>query len=123
MEAEKGDVAAVGMNHLKFVSLRTKEMEKGGLQPGAFRVIGRGPDLPNDVLMAGAHVDDAVVKTVQNAFVENSDDLISAILQGDDNQKYKGMAFLTTIKDEDYDYVRSIYRTAGYPEYSDFIGN
>jgi phosphonate transport system substrate-binding protein len=86
-------------------------------------VIGRGPDLPNDVLMAGAHVDDAVVKTVQNAFVENSDVLITAILQGDDNQKYKGMAFLTTIKDEDYDYVRSIYRTAGYPEYSDFIGN
>ena len=120
---KKGDVAAVGMNHLKFVSLRTKEMEKGGLQPGAFRVIGRGPDLPNDVLMAGAHVDDAVVKTVQNAFVENSDVLITAILQGDDNQKYKGMAFLTTIKDEDYDYVRSIYRTAGYPEYSDFIGN
>ncbi|RED44880.1 phosphate/phosphite/phosphonate ABC transporter substrate-binding protein [Aestuariispira insulae] len=120
---KKGDVAAIGMNHLKFLSLRDKEMENGGLQPGDFRVIGRGPDLPNDVLMVGTHVDPQVVDTVRKAFVEKSSDLIQAILQGEDNQKYKGMAFLDTIKDEDYDYVRAMYKTAGYPEYSDFIGN
>jgi phosphonate transport system substrate-binding protein len=33
------------------------------------------------------------------------------------------MAFLDTIKDEDYDYVRAMYKTAGYPEYSNFIGD
>jgi len=120
---KKGDVAAVGMNHLKFISLRDKELAKGGLQPGAFRVIGRGPDLPNDVLMAGTHVDGEVVEKVRKVFVEQSDDLIKAILQGDDNQKYLGMAFLDTIKDEDYDYVRAMYKTAGYPEYSNFIGD
>lgn len=120
---KKGDVAAVGMNHLKFIKFREKEMEKGGLQPGAFRVIGRGPDLPNDVLMAGTHVDADVVENVRKAFVEKSDDLIKAILQGEDNQKYKGMAFLDTVKDQDYNYVRAMYATAGYPEYSDFIGD
>jgi len=120
---KKGDVAAVGMNHLKFISYRNKEMAKGGMQPGEFRVIGRGPDLPNDVLMAGKHVDADVVEKVRKAFVEKSDNLINAILQGDDNQKYKGMAFLDTIKDEDYDYVRAMYKTAGYPEYSNFIGD
>lgn len=120
---KKGDVAAVGMNHLNFLKLRKKEMEAGGLQPGAFRVVGRGPDLPNDVLMVGSHVEDDVVTTVRDAFANNSDALIAAILKGDDNQKYKGMAFLTNIKDEDYDYVRSMYATAGYPEYSNFIGN
>lgn len=120
---KKGDVAAVGMNHLKFLSYRKKELAKGGMQPGDFRVIGRGPDLPNDVLMAGAHVDADVVETVRKAFVTKSDDLIQAILQGEDNKKYAGMAFLDTIKDQDYDYVRAMYKTAGYPEYSDFIGD
>lgn len=120
---KKGDVAAVGMNHLKFISLRDKELAKGGMQPGAFRVIGRGPDLPNDVLMAGTHVDADVVEQVRKVFVEKSDDLIKAILQGDDNQKYLGMAFLDTVKDQDYDYVRAMYKTAGYPEYSNFIGD
>jgi phosphonate transport system substrate-binding protein len=121
---KRGDVAAAGMNHQNFVSLREKEMEKeGGLQPGAFRVVGRGPDLPNDVLMAGKHVDPAVVETMKTAFVEKSDALIAAILKGDDNQKYKGMTFLTGVSDKDYDYVRAMYATAGYPEYSDFIGD
>lgn len=119
---KKGDVAAIGMNHLNFMSLRKKELEKGGMQPGDFRVIGRGPDLPNDVLMAGEHVDPAIVESFRKAFVEKSDDLIAAILQGEDNQKYKGMAFLDTVQDKDYNYVRSMYATAGYPEYSDFIG-
>lgn len=119
---KKGDVAAIGMNHLNFMKLRKTELEKGGMQPGDFRVIGRGPDLPNDVLMAGEHVDPAIIESFRKAFVEKSDDLISAILQGEDNQKYKGMAFLDTVQDKDYNYVRSMYATAGYPEYSDFIG-
>ncbi len=121
---KKGDVAAMGLNHLNFLKLREKEMNKdGGLQPGAFRVIGRGPDLPNDVLMAGAHVEDAVITKVRNAFVNHSSDLVSAILVGEDNQKYQGMKFIANIKDNDYNYVRSMYSTAGFPEYSDFIGD
>jgi len=120
---KKGDVAAIGINHLKFISLRNKEMEKGGLQPGEFRVVARGPDLPNDVLMAGSHVSDKMLNTMKNAFVNHSDELIAAILTGEDNQKYSGMRFLTGIKDSDYNYVRLMYATAGYPEYSDFIGD
>ncbi|NMM43849.1 PhnD/SsuA/transferrin family substrate-binding protein [Rhodospirillaceae bacterium KN72] len=120
---KRGDVAAMGVNHLKFLALRDKEAEAGGLPPGAFRVIGRGPDLPNDVLMAGKHVDAAIVASFKKAFVERSDDLIAAILTGDDNKKYAGMRFITNIKDSNYNYVRSMYATAGYPEYADFIGN
>lgn len=120
---KRGDVAAIGMNHLNFLSLRDKEWADGGLPPGAFRIVGRGPDLPNDLLMAGAHVDPAIVDALRTAFVERSDDLIAAILKGEDNKKYDGMRFITTIKDSDYNYVRSMYATAGYPEYADFIGN
>ncbi|MFL9811779.1 phosphate/phosphite/phosphonate ABC transporter substrate-binding protein [Stutzerimonas sp. VN223-3] len=119
---KRGDVSAIGMNHQNFLSLRQDEMEKGGLQPGAFRVIARGPDLPNDVLMAGSHVDDQKVEKMRQAFVEHSDALIAAILQGEDNQKYSGMRFVTNVKDTHYNYVRSMYATAGFPEYADFIG-
>ncbi len=120
---KKGDVAAVGMNHLNFLSYRQLELDRGGLPPGAFRVIARGPDLPNDILMAGAHVDAGIVEKVRKTFLENSGELISAILTGEDNKKYDGMQFLTRVKDDDYNYVRAMYSTAGYPEYSDFIGD
>lgn len=117
---KRGDVAALGMNYGKFLGQRANESE---LPPGAFKVIARGPDLPNDVLVAGQHVDKGLVETVRSAFVMRSDDLIDAILVGEDNEKYKGMKFLAEIKDADYDYVRSMYRTIGYPEYAQFVGD
>lgn len=120
---KRGDVAAIGMNHLNFLTLRENEMRSGGLQPGAFRVIARGPDLPNDLLMAGQHVDQKTIERVRDAIVENSDALIGAILTGEDNRKYTGMRFIRSIQDSDYNYVRSMYATAGFPEYSDFIGD
>lgn len=120
---KRGDVAAVGMNHLNFMKFRAQEQAKGGMEAGAFRVIARGPDLPNDVLMAGAHVSAETVEKMRNVFVDNSDELIKAILSGEDNKKYTGMKFLTRLKDGDYDYVRAMYATAGYPEYAEFIGD
>jgi phosphonate transport system substrate-binding protein len=116
---KRGDVAAVGMNYTTFLNQRAKEKD---LEPGAFRVIGRGPDLPNDVLMAGKHVDPKVVESVRQVFGERSKELIQAVLVGEDNQKYRGMKFLTTIKDSDYDYVRSMYTAIGYPAYAEFVG-
>jgi phosphonate transport system substrate-binding protein len=122
---KRGDAAAVGMNHTEFRRLRTEEYEKGGLQPGAFRVIARGGDLPNDLLMAGSHVSDEKIEKLRNAFVDHSDELINAIVNGGgtDVDKYTGMRFISNIKDSDYNYVRSMYATIGYPEYSDFVGD
>jgi len=122
---KRGDVAAVGMNNTNFMQLRRQEMENGGLQPGAFRVIARGPDLPNDLLMAGSHVRDETVDRLRNAFVDHSDALIDAIVRGGgtDVEKYTGMRFISNIKDSDYNYVRAMYATIGYPEYSDFVGD
>lgn len=120
---KRGDLAAIGINHINFLNLREQELASGGLQPGAFRVIARGPDLPNDVLMAGAHVDQAVVEQLRDAITSHSDELVAAILQGDDNKKYTGMRFIGNIQDSHYDYVRAMYATAGFPEYSDFIGD
>ncbi len=122
---KRGDAAAVGMNHTEFRRLRTQEMENGGHQPGAFRVIARGPDLPNDLLMAGSHVSDEMIGRLRDGFVNHSDELINAIVTGGgtDVDKYTGMRFISNIKDSDYNYVRSMYATIGYPEYSDFVGD
>jgi len=119
---KKGDVGAVGMGRSDYEGLLAKEVEAKGLQPSAFRVLARSPDLPNDLLIAGAHVDPAVVETMRKAFAEHSDALIAAVLVGEQNKKYQGMRFLTQIGDKDYDVVRVMFKTAGYPEYSQFIG-
>ena len=116
---KRGDVAAFCTTNDKFMKMRSKD----DLPAGAFKVIARGPDLPNDALLVGPHVDKDVVAKVRAAFGEHSDELIGAILTGEDNQKYKGMVFLPQVKDEDYNYVRSMYATIGYPQYSEFVGD
>lgn len=118
---KRGDVAAIGVNYRSWTD-RVRDKDTSA-EPGAFKVIARGPDLPNDILMAGGHVDTAVIEKVRAAFSENSDELIAAVLKGQDNQKYKGMKFLPNVKDADYQYIRNAYATIGYPQYSGFVGN
>jgi phosphonate transport system substrate-binding protein len=117
---KKGDVAAWGYNATSFIRFRDKDTS---VNPGAFKTIARGPDFPNDVLVAGAHVDKEIIKKVVTAITENSDELIREILKGEDNQKYKGMQFLANIKDEDYDYIREMYRTIGQSQFAAFVGD
>jgi phosphonate transport system substrate-binding protein len=112
----KGDIAAVGMNATHLGSVREKFPDT------AFKVIARGRDLPNDPLLAGAHVDKGVIEKVRAAFTQKAPALIQALLKGEDTQKYLGMHFLAAIEDRDYDYVRSMYATIGYPEYAEFVG-
>ncbi|MDQ7251115.1 phosphate/phosphite/phosphonate ABC transporter substrate-binding protein [Dongia sedimenti] len=112
----KGDIAAIGMNSTHLAGIRKKFPDT------AFKVIARGRDLPNDPLLAGAHVDQAVVDKMRAAFVDQSPALIEAILKGEDTQKYQGMHFLAAIEDKDYDYVRSMYATIGHPQYAEFVG-
>ncbi|WP_198526474.1 hypothetical protein [Halarcobacter anaerophilus] len=54
--------------------------------------------------------------------MNNQKELAKAMLAGEDNQKFKGMKFLANVKDSDYNYVRSMYKTIGYPEFSNFVG-
>lgn len=117
---KRGSVEAIGMNHGRFVAIRGREKE---LEPGAFRVVARGPDLPNDILVAGTHLDKGVVEKLRKAFADHSKALVEKVLVGEDNQKFKGMKFITRIDDRDYNYVRAMYATIGYPEYAEFVGD
>ena len=112
---KRGNVDAVGMKHEQFLSFRDKETE---LRPGAFRVIARGADLPNDVLVAGKHVEPKAIALVKKAFIENGPTLIEAIMTGKRNSKYQGMEFITDVRDKDYNFIRQMFATIGYPEFS-----
>ena len=117
---KRGDVAAIGVNYTSWVNgVRSKD---DSVPPGSFRVIARSGDLPNDLLVAGAHVDPAVVETMRTAMVEGKAEVIDAILSvGGDNEKYRGMD-LVAIDDKAYDPVRAMYATIGQPQFSEFVG-
>ncbi|MEO0680251.1 MAG: PhnD/SsuA/transferrin family substrate-binding protein [Pseudomonadota bacterium] len=113
----RGDIAGVGMNfgHLQRI--------RAAFPDTAFTVVARGRDLPNDILVARPDVDADVLAKVKSAFVDDGDRLLDAVLKGEDNAKYAGGFFLTSIDDADYDYVRDMYRTIGVDTFSAFVGD
>ncbi|SMR81252.1 phosphonate transport system substrate-binding protein [Aliiroseovarius halocynthiae] len=113
-----GDIDAMGINAGKWVGIRSKETE---LPYGAFKIIARSGDLPNDMIMVGAHVPASKADMVKTAILENKVAVIAGITAHEENDKYVGMD-LVAIEDSAYDYVRSMYSNAGYPQFDNFLG-
>jgi len=111
----RGDVDAVAVGSSHLFNIRDKFTDVG------LRVAARGPDLPNDVLVAGAHVPAANVAKMRDAFVNNAEKLLNAALRGEENKKYRGGKFIPTVKDFDYEYVRQAYITVGAESLAKFI--
>lgn len=113
----RGDISAIGMNfgHL--------QKAREAYPDVAFTVIARGRDLPNDILVARNGLDKSIVAKVRMAFEEDGQALLAAVLKGDDNQKYRGGFFLSSVDDTDYDYVRSMYKTIGVERFTSFVGD
>ncbi len=112
-----GDISAIGMNrgHLEGVREAYPDV--------AFRVVARGPDLPNDILVAANDVEESVFDAVREAFLNDGEAMMRAVLMGEDNDKYEGGFFLGTVDDDDYDYVRDMYRTIGVEGFGEFVGD
>ncbi|MEO1681298.1 MAG: PhnD/SsuA/transferrin family substrate-binding protein [Pseudomonadota bacterium] len=113
-----GDVAAIGYNHNSWLNTRNDDTS---VPNGFFRIIARSGDLPNDMIMVGAHVPEDAAEAVRSAILENKDQVIAGIIAHQENDKYTGMD-LVAIEDSAYDYVRSMYSNAGYPQFDNFIG-
>jgi phosphonate transport system substrate-binding protein len=111
----KGDVDAIAVGSSHLVNIRDKFPDAG------LRVAARGPDLPNDVLVAGAHVPTEQVEQIRAAFVNNAKQLMDAALKGEENKKYVGGQFIPTVEDVDYEYVRQAYITVGAESLAKFI--
>lgn len=113
----RGDIAAIGVNHTDVQQFRQRFPDL------PLRVIARGRDLPDDVMVAGAHVPAETIEAVRRVFVANSAEMWRALTATENNQKYLGGVFLPTPRDADYNYVRAMYRTIGQPQFADFVGN
>ena len=116
---KKGEIDAMGTNYTSWVRTRNKDES---VPPGFFRVVARSGDLPNDMIMVASHVDAASAESVKTAILENKEEIIASILTHEENEKYRGMD-LVAIEDGAYDVVRSMYTTAGFPQYDNFIGD
>ena len=110
---------AIGSNAGSWSNVRNKETD---LPYGFFKMLGRSGDLPNDMIMVGAHVPEAAAMKVRDAILENKDQIIAGITAHEENDKYVGMD-LVAIEDSAYDYVRSMYTNAGFPQIDNFIGD
>ncbi|MEN0088492.1 MAG: PhnD/SsuA/transferrin family substrate-binding protein [Pseudomonadota bacterium] len=115
---KNGDVDAIGSNANSWLNVRAKETD---LPYGFFKMIARSGDLPNDMIMVGAHVPAEAAERVKNAILENKEQVIAGITAHEENDKYVGMD-LVAIEDSAYDYVRSMYTNAGFPQFDNFIG-
>ena len=116
----RGDLSAIGFNYERFELFSSKDKS---VSKGDFTVLAKGPNLPGDVLVASKNVSQEVVQSLRKAFTEHGSDLLTAILKGKRNKKYENMKFNPQVRDSDYDYVREMYATAGFPQYQAFIGD
>lgn len=114
----RGDVAALAASDSSFRALRDADSSRS---PGEFRVLARSGDLPGDLLMVGAHVPRDHALRLRNALLAHAPALIEAIGNHPGNAKYRGMQFLRTVQDKDFDQIRAMYGAAGFPAYADFL--
>jgi phosphonate transport system substrate-binding protein len=114
-----GDVAAIGINEGSWIS--SARDGDTSVPYGFFKALARSGDLPNDMLLAGAHVPVEVQAMIRDMIIANKAEIIAAITTHEENDKYVGMD-LVTIEDASYDVVRSMYTTAGYPQFDKFLG-
>lgn len=110
-----GEIAGVGLNRTHIESITEKFPDQ------KFRVLLKGPDLPNDVLLAAATVKPEVVDAVRKAFTEHSAEILAAITSVEANDKYVGGSFTANVTDADYNPVRKMFENVGVTEFSQFL--
>lgn len=112
----KGDIAAIGLNRTHIDQITEKFPDQ------KLRILLKGGDLPNDVLLASPKVPAEVVESVRKTFAEHSDALLAAVTSTEENEKYIGGSFTATVTDADYDTVRKMYENVGVTEFTQFVG-
>ena len=110
----RGDVDAVGIGCHDYEEFMDAEDD-----PTQFVLIEQGELLPPDVIMAGPNVEAETIQLVEETFTENFDEILAAMLEGEDNAKFDG-ANLVKVDDADYDVVRSMYEAIGANDFTEF---
>jgi phosphonate transport system substrate-binding protein len=112
----KGEIGAIGLNrtHIESISEAYHDQK--------LRVLLKGDELPNDILLASSKVPAEVVDAVRKTFTEHGDALLAAITSTEANAKYVGGSFKATVTDADYDGVRKMFENVGVTEFTQFVG-
>jgi phosphonate transport system substrate-binding protein len=112
----KGEIAGIGLNRTHIDSITEKFPDQ------KFRVLVKGPQLPDDILLASSKVAPEVVETVRKTFADNNDAILAALTSTEENAKYIGGKFNSTVTNADYDVVRKMYENIGITEFTEFVG-
>jgi phosphonate transport system substrate-binding protein len=111
-----GDIAAIGLNltHIGQITEAFPDQK--------FRVLLKGDQLPNDLLLVSPTVAPEVVDTVRKTFAEQGEALMAAVTSVEENEKYIGGSFNASVTDADYDVVRKMFENIGITEFTEFVG-
>ncbi len=111
-----GDIAAIGLNrtHIEQITEAFPDQK--------FRVLVKGDQLPNDLLLVSPTVAPEVVDAVRKTFAEQGDALLAAVTSVEENAKYIGGSFNASVTDADYDVVRKMFENVGVTEFTEFVG-
>lgn len=112
----KGEIAGIGLNRTHIDSITEKFPDQ------KFRVLLKGEQLPDDILLASAKVDPKVVETVRKTFADHGADILAALTSTEENAKYIGGRFNPSVTDADYDVVRKMFENIGITEFTQFVG-
>jgi phosphonate transport system substrate-binding protein len=111
-----GEIAGIGLNRTHIDSITEKFPDQ------KFRVLVKGEQLPDDILLASSKVAPEVVETVRQTFADHGADILAALTSTEENAKYIGGRFNPTVTDADYDVVRTMFRNIGITEFTTFVG-
>lgn len=112
----RGDISAIGMNQTHLERIRRAFPNQ------AFRTLGDGANLPNDLVIASSKVKPETVQKFRTAFRDHGDTLLAAITTTKENAKFVGGKFMWDVQDRDYDIVRRMFVNIGVREFTKFIG-
>ncbi len=112
----KGEIAGIGLNRTHIDSITEKFPDQ------KFRVLVKGEQLPDDILLASPKVAPGVVETVRKTFADNNDAILAALTSTEENAKYIGGKFNASVTNSDYDVVRKMFENIGITEFTEFVG-
>lgn len=111
-----GEIAGIGLNRTHIDSITERFPDQ------AFRVLVKGEQLPDDILLASSKVAPEVVDVVRKTFSEHGKEILAALTSTEENAKYIGGRFNPTVTNSDYDVVRKMFTNIGITEFTAFVG-
>jgi len=87
-------------------------LEQEGVSASEFRLLKKGPALPNDVLIVNSRTNPEEIENLRDRLLADQDTLIAALASTPANTKYQEST-LIAVDDQDYDMIRNVYRAIG----------